>query len=302
MKPFSRSSDRERLDYSDRRYWYDNGRAYDAEKIDVFYGLSTTLLRSADENGDPSINAALTTAEREIMDREYAYISAKMFDGDHFNFFAPYYRQLTFEAYEIEGGLASPQFLRGLRIASNDICDAFDYYMGQQNDGRPFILAGFSQGAMMTEVLLSHMTDEQYSRMIAAYAIGFRVTEKDLTHAHIKAAMGADDTGVIISYNSVQSADHIWEAVAANAACCINPLNWKTDETPAELLYDGDKGTVHVDQKTHLLVVEGMDPDKYDGMGYPIERGVYHMWDPRFYAEAIRENAIHRAEMFRKKQ
>ncbi|MDO4809149.1 MAG: DUF3089 domain-containing protein, partial [Eubacteriales bacterium] len=137
MKLFSRSSDRERLDYSDRRYWYDNGRAYDAEKIDVFYILSTTLLRSADENGDPSINAALTTAEREIMDREYAYISAKMFDGDHFNFFAPYYRQLTFEAYEIEGGLASPQFLCGLRVASNDICDAFDYYMDQQNNGRP---------------------------------------------------------------------------------------------------------------------------------------------------------------------
>ena len=302
MKLFSGSSDRERLDYSDRRYWYDNGRAYDAEKIDVFYGLSTTLLRSADENGDPSINAALTTAEREIMDREYAYISTKMFDGDHFNFLAPYYRQLTFEAYEIEGGLASPEFIRGLSTAEKDVCAAFDHYMAHRNNGRPFILAGFSQGAMMTEVLLTHMTDEQYSRLIAAFAIGFRVTEKDLSHAHIKAAKGADDTGVIISYNSVQSADHIWEAVASNAACCINPLNWKTDETPAELLYDGDKGTVHVDQKTHLLVVEGMDPDKYDGMGYPIERGVYHMWDPRFYAEAIRENAIHRAEMFRKKQ
>ena len=302
MKLFSGSSDREIPDYSDRRYWYDNGRAYDAEKIDVFYGLSTTLLRSADENGDPSINAALTKEEREIMDREYEYISTKMFDGDHFNFLAPYYRQLTFEAYEIEGGLSSPEFIGGLGPAMKDICAAFDHYMMHRNNGRPFILAGFSQGAMMTEVLLTHMTDEQYRKLIAAYAIGFRVTEKDLSHAHIKAAKGADDTGVIISYNSVQSADHIWEAVASNAACCINPLNWKTDETPAELLYDGDKGTVHVDQKTHLLVVEGMDPDKYDGMGYPIERGVYHMWDPRFYAEAIRENAIHRAEMFRKKQ
>ena len=300
MKLFSRSSDREIPDYSDRNYWYTNGQVYDAEKIDVFYCLSTTLLRSADENGDPSINAALTKEEREIMNREYAYISTKMFDGDHFNFLAPYYRQLTFEAYEIEGGLSSPEFIGGLSTAEKDVCAAFDHYMAHRNNGRPFILAGFSQGAMMTEVLLTHMTDELYSRLIATFAIGFRVTEKDLSHAHIKAAEGADDTGVIISYNSVQSADHIWEAVASNAACCINPLNWKTDETPAELLYDGDKGTVHVDQKTHLLVVEGMDPDKYDGMGYPIERGVYHMWDPRFYAEAIRKNSIHRAEIFKK--
>ena len=61
---------------------------------------------------------------------------------------------------------------------------------------------------------------------------------------------------------------------------------------------NGDRAKVHLDKDHQVLVVEGLDSNKYDGIGYPLEKGVYHMWDIRFYADEINKNAIHRAELF----
>lgn len=162
----------------------------------------------------------------------------------------------------------------------------------------------------MTKTLLKHMTDEQYSRMIAAYSMGFQVTKKDLENKHVVPAEGEDDLGKIISYNSVASTDAIWSQVAGSSATCINPLNWKTDTTPAILKMEDsegniDEGTVYVDQDRQVLIVS-IDPKKYggqnyDGTIYPMQEGNFHMWEMRFYADKIRKNAIHRAELFNNK-
>ena len=288
----------DRLDYSSENYWYQTGNKYDENKIDVFYALSTTLVSAKDKDGKQSFYSTLSDEDRKIMQGEYEYMSTEMFDAEHFNFIAPYYRQMTFETYEQTD---KKVVLPAMITAITDMCDAFDYYMEHHNNGRPFIIAGFSQGGIMTQVLLMHMTDKQYSQLIAAYSIGFQVAEKELGMDHIKVATGEDDLGVLISYNSVASTDTMWDQIEGSAAACINPLNWKTDDTPAELITEyGDKATVHVDQEHRVLVVEGLDPDKYDGRGYPIPKGVYHMWDPRFYADEIRQNALHRAELFKR--
>ncbi len=60
-------------------------------------------------------------------------------------FFAPYYRQASIKAYEINYSDAQPY----LDIAYKDVKEAFDFYMENYNDGRPVVLAGFSQGADM---------------------------------------------------------------------------------------------------------------------------------------------------------
>ena len=119
--------------------------------------------------------------------------------------------------------------------------------------------------------------------MIVAYSIGFELSEKMLENSHIKAAKSEDDLGVIVSYNSVESTDKMWYQIEGKSVTCINPLNWKTDDTPATLYFDGDKATVHIDKEKQVLVVKGLDSNKYDGMGYPIEKEIYHMWGPRFY-------------------
>lgn len=283
-----------RLDYSSDKYWYQTGNKYDEDKIDVFYALSTTLVSAKDKDGKQSFYSTLSDEDRQIMQGEYEYMSTEMFDAEHFNFIAPYYRQMTFETYqETDKKVVLPAMI----TAITDMCDAFDYYMEHQNNGRPFIIAGFSQGGIMTQVLLMHMTDQQYSQLIAAYSMGFQVTEKELGMDHIKVATGEDDLGVLVSYNSVASTETMWDQIEGSAAACINPLNWKTDDTPATLKYNGDEATVHIDKEKQVLVVEGLDSKKYDGIGYPIAEGVYHMWDIRFYVKEINANAIHRAEL-----
>ena len=299
-----------RLDYSSSENWYQNGVEYDESKIDVFYILWTVIFDSVDEYGIPMLNSTLSAGDREIMDgafnySQHMYESDKcMFGSDKFNFIAPYYRQLTMSSFSKAGA----RFVTATATASRDICDAFDYYWEHQNKGeRPFIIAGFSQGGLMTKVLLKHLTDEQYSKLIAAYSIGFQVTEDELKDPHINAATGEDDLGVIVSYNSVASTKAIWSQVAGDAAICMNPLNWKTDDTPAVLTTEfGDTATVHVDQNRHVLIIDGLDNNKYGGQNYngtvyPMPKGNYHMWEMRFYADEIRENALHRASLFEKK-
>ena len=286
------------LDYSIENNWYQTGKKYDENKIDVFYILSTRLVKAVDENGNQVFRSTLSAEDRKMMQEEYDYMSTELFDSDDFNFFAPYYRQLTGESYMMKDKKA---FTSEMVKSAADVYASFDYYMKHQNNGRPFILAGFSQGGLMSQVLLKSMTDEQYSKLIAAYSMGFQIKEKEAQHPHINPATGEDDLGVTISYNSVASTDTMWNQIEGHAVACINPLNWKTDDTPAELLIDGDRATVHVDQEHQVLVVEGLDPDKYDGRGYPLKKGVYHMWDPIFYAAEIRQNALHRAKLFSNK-
>ena len=287
------------LDYSMENNWYQTGKKYDENKTDVFYILSTRLVKAVDENGNQVFRSTLSAEDRKAMQEEYEYMSTELFDTDDFNFFAPYYRQLTGEAYMMKDKKA---FASEMVKSAADVYASFDYYMKHQNNGRPFILAGFSQGGLMSQVLLKNMTDEQYSKLIAAYSMGFQIRESEAQHPHINPATGEDDLGVTVSYNSVASIDTMWDQIEGHAVACINPLNWKTDDTPAELVIDGDRATVHVDQEHQVLVVEGLDPDKYDGRGYPLKKGVYHMWDPVFYAREIRQNALHRAKLFGNKK
>ena len=62
-----------------------------------------------------------------------------------------------------------------------DLFAALDFYFEHLNRGRPFILAGHSQGSqMMTYVLTEYMEEhpEYYERMVAAYALGYSITKQ----------------------------------------------------------------------------------------------------------------------------
>lgn len=64
-----------------------------------------------------------------------------IYDSDA-RFFAPYYRQAGLNAYE----LPAEDREEYLSLAYADIKEAFLYYLEHYNNGRPIILAGFSQG------------------------------------------------------------------------------------------------------------------------------------------------------------
>ena len=66
-----------------------------------------------------------------------------------------------------------------LREQRTDVYAALDYYFEYYNQGRPFILAGHSQGSLMLKIALRDYFKEHtdyLERMIAAYVIGFSIT------------------------------------------------------------------------------------------------------------------------------
>jgi hypothetical protein len=150
------------------------------------------------------------------------------------NVFAPYYRQVNMAA-----AMSLPSDELNATFASTpkeDVFAALDYYFEHLNAGRPFILASHSQGSIMQSFVLAEYMKKHpdyLKRMIAAYVIGYSITEDYLkANPHLKFAEGADDTGVIISYNT-EGEGNGNNIVVLPGAISINPINWKRDETYA---------------------------------------------------------------------
>ncbi|MBQ7222663.1 MAG: DUF3089 domain-containing protein [Bacteroidales bacterium] len=271
--------------------WYVRPAGNPEECVDVFYIVSTQAINEYSPEGEELYRVSLTQDQREFYDMEMDYMAEAF--SDEFNFYSPYYHQFTLDAVY----LTPEEYERVKEQVVQEVLDAFRYYMKHYNKGHRYILAGFSQGAIISLDLLKRMTDQEYSRMIADYCIGYRISEEDLANPHIRAAQGADDKGVVISFNSVENTDAIWDVVTEGAAACINPLNWRTDSTPAELRYDGDTAEVMIEQEHQVLLVKGLDMDKYrfaplDGF-YPY--GNLHHYDILFYSDEIAQNARLRA-------
>lgn len=90
--------------------------------------------------------------------------------------YAPYYRQAAMKVYALEPSEREPW----LALAYGDVSAAFAHYLAHENEGRPIILAGFSQGADMCYRLLEEYFGDEalYSRLVAVYAIGWPCTQE----------------------------------------------------------------------------------------------------------------------------
>lgn len=169
--------------------------------------------------------------------------------------------------------------------------------MNNDNNGRPFIIAGFSQGGKSVVELLKVLTPDQRDRLVAAYILGYKVTPDDVkTAPWIKAAQGADDTGVTICYNSVSDVKYIKPIVSAPTVMCINPVNWRTDAIPAVL---NDTITVTLSPEYKVLVVDGYDDSTLPNILDILNTGDYHGAEPWLYSECLRDNMHKRIQSYR---
>ena len=245
------------------------------------------------------------------------------------NLFAPFWRQvngkklpeMSFEEVDC-AEWAEPR---------TDVYAALDYYFEHLNRGRPYFLAGHSQGSRLCYMVLSEYMKEHpdyYANMIAAYCLGDSLTKQYLEeNPHIKAAQAADDLGVVVSWNTEGPANKGRKSlVVAPGAVAINPLNWHTDDTPASadlnlgsfiphLLFHGllrlsvkadavldpERGTVIVTEprlaKFAITAIPGFK--KFEPVFGPAS---YHGCDYSFFYLNIRENARTRAEAWFAKQ
>ncbi|MBP5210540.1 MAG: DUF3089 domain-containing protein, partial [Bacteroidales bacterium] len=160
--------------------WYVRPAENQDESVDVFYIVSTQAWEEFSPEGEELYRITLTQDQREFYDMEMDY-TADVFSGS-FNYYSPYYHQFTLNALYLE----PDRYESVKQEVVSEIVEAFRYYMKHYNKGHRFILAGFSQGAILSLELLKNMTDEEYSLMVADYCMGYRISEEDLADAHIK--------------------------------------------------------------------------------------------------------------------
>ena len=263
----------EEPNYGDSTQWYiqDRGSA-----VDVFYIVST----ECGDYGNCHYADTRNDSIRALLYGEMAGVD-KLLAGD-LNYYSPYYRQVTMETYTADSLVEAR-----MPLAYSDVRKAFAYYLEHYNQGRPFVLAGFSQGAMAVVDLLKEMDDETYSRLVAAYVIGYKVTE---TNAHIRPAMDSSDLGVTVCYNSVRDNDCAIPMLSEGNLMAINPVNWRTDASPATIVDShGDTLTVILDTTSLLLHIDGYTRDDYM---IPLigREGNYHRLDLLLYAGCLRQN------------
>lgn len=288
----NKGSESSELNYSSTDLWYElpSVNEYD---VDVFYILPTCVWDWSDTDGVVYHYADIYNDEQRAAMMPSYELARDIFADGCCNFYAPYYRQITLESWMEGDSLVDARFPNAMA----DINNAWNYYIEYLNDGRAFILAGYSQGGKGVVELLKNLTDAQLEQMVAAYVVGYRVTESDLNnYTTINGATTSDDTGVTVCYSSVESPECV-AAVLSPSTLCINPINWCIDGTVAQM---NDTTTVAVDTINKVLLVEGLDSEQYylPILGELFVEGNYHLQELTFYQDYLNENVKVRIDSY----
>lgn len=299
------------IDYSNKSFWIsrpDNGD----KEVDVIYFYPTSYF-----SDDISQCVISDIDDAGMIERGTGFVNnnGKVF-SDICNVYAPLYRQsdVTYAS-----SLSDDMFDSFMNFTSSqDPAAAIDYYLKNLNKGKPFFLAGHSQGSATLMKLLENYFNEHpeyLERMIAAYAIGFSVTDNFLnTHPYLKFAEGADDTGVIISWNTEGPGNKNAENfVVEKGAISINPLNWKRDETYAPVsenlgsYINGETlpgvADAQLDLERGVVVVTTEEAKKYvmaEQFKSIFGPESYHGQDYGFFQENLKQNVATRVKAFQK--
>ncbi len=280
-------------DYASYECWYTNVEGDASHAVDLFYILPTCVFDWTDGNGVTYRYADVYNNEQRAA-QLYSHELAEAIFGTEANFYAPYYRQITLNVW-MDGEAAVDQLFPA---AMADVEAAFDNFIETKNNDRPFIIAGFSQGGKAVVELVKSLSDEECERLVAAYVIGYKVTKNDLQNGNITAATGADDIGVTICYSSVASVDAINPMISASELC-INPVNWTTDSTVAQL---SESVTITVDTAYNVLIVDGLDSEALyiPELAELFKIGNYHLQELELYKESLKTNIAVRSAAFNK--
>ena len=226
--------------------------------------------------------------------------------------YAPFYRQATIACYLGEDGKIDESLIGSEAIATyenlayEDVRAAWLYYVNNCNNGRPVVLFGYSQGANLLMRLLEEFGSSGVlkNKLVAAYIIGGGVDQQTLCrYPWLRMAKGEYDTGVIISFDAVDARAE----KPQTRLYSINPLNWRTDSTPASsdlnlgCVTKNSQGEVtsevpgycgaYLDPASGRLVVTDLpnaDELYYAESVFP--QGYYHGYDLNFFYRNLQKN------------
>lgn len=279
--------------------------------VDVFFIHPTTYYKSDHFNAPWDEPSA-----KEVTDTSVLALQASSFNGAG-RIYAPYYRQIAL------GGYFTEDRDRGLALAYGDVERAFDHWLGQWSDDRPFILASHSQGSRHAQVLLRERFAGEpgralRERLVAAYLIGGWIPEQELGGAlPLPACEGPTDTGCLIGWRTLsedatpRSGPN--DLPEAQTNLCTNPLSWTRSSTPAPAsAHQGALPLGQNDASSLPPVTVGMlgtrcadgslkiDPTP-SGEGWEsflVRDGDFHVYDYPLFSMNIRANAEERVAAY----
>ena len=185
-----------------------------------------------------------------------------------------------------------------------------------------YILVGHSQGASdLYELLRTTPEITPESGFAAAYLAGLpkktaAEIEQDFEGRGIRRGKSPNDTGVILAWNTI-SEDAGGNMFTVPGGAVVNPVNWRTDNAPADLsesqetayFYVSEKepaGTfkaslldgIRADPERGALVVNLPGNGEYDGNAQ-LGEGIFHANDVFFFASFLRDNMVRRTAAWR---
>ena len=194
--------------------------------IDCFYVYPTI-------SGDMTPNSDLVPGDGEtrVVAAQFARFAAVCRP------FAPMYRQVTLAA--LRARLAGQDMGASEALGYGDVIAAFDHYIAEENDGRPFVLIGHSQGTRMLSMLVKDRIDGQalQDRMLSAMLIGYNVEAPSGARVggsfdSVTACTSPDQTGCVVTYVSFREnmpppATSLFgrSMTPDNAVLCTNPAS-----------------------------------------------------------------------------
>jgi hypothetical protein len=236
--------------------------------------------------------------------------------------YAPFVRQADYST-ALETDFAADLGGTLLQYGIEDTKTAFQYFMKYfHKPGMPYILIGHSQGASdLYELLRSTPEITPESGFAAAYLAGLpkktaAEIDRDFEGRGIRRGKSADDTGVILVWNTV-AADAGDNIFTVPGGFVINPVNWKTDGSPADLSESQETAYYYISEKEpagtfKATLLDGVRADPARGalvVGLPgdsqydasaqMGEGIFHANDIFFFAGFLRDNMVRRAAAWR---
>lgn len=268
-------------------------------RVDVFFVHPTTYLSNAGWNAPMGHESSGIWVDDAVMTGQ-----ASVFNGAA-RVFAPRYRQAQIYAFFVleDGGYDA------LELAYTDIEAAFDHFLAEYSEGRPFIVAGHSQGALLTKWLLERKITGTAlrQRMVAAYPVGYPMGVAELAESmpDIPVCESATQTGCLVTWNTISDGYRAIEPTTG--LVCVNPLTWTNDSTQGK--FEDNSGALS--KKSESLMMAVADGRCDNGMLYVSEirtdvyddlpnmgKGNHHLIDYALYWLNIRKNVIDRVTAF----
>lgn len=154
--------------------------------------------------------------------------------------YAPLYRQFTLTALRAAAGGDPPQGERPPQGVGGlqDVSDAFNWYLENENNGRGFVLVGHSQGSGVLRSLIANEIDGKpvESQMLSALLLGTAVmvpegADVGGSFQSVPLCKAEDQTGCVISYATFRDsspppeASRFGRASDDLVAACTNPAD-----------------------------------------------------------------------------